>query len=236
MMHKGPSYYKRPSYYRFSSSNVQLTESDTDLGNVIPVLDGVVNDDGSNTLSGTFGGDSTTDNTTIYKSGGGVSDVTAQNLISNVSSALKGWEITNLATNGVVVDATKMAGFNIYIIDSDTLALIRSSSAAIFADFGIDSSNYYRLEIDKDELSVGWNWISTKSVVVGDLDETGTVTGTIDYFRLIIGTDDAADTWGSGDVVFDLLRTWDSADTKKGIKAGYPLVNESEVYAEIPVI
>jgi len=232
VLHKGPSYYKRPSYYRFGSGNVQLTESDTDLGTVIPVEDGVVNDDGSNTMTGRVGGSNSTDNTTTYKSGGGVSDVTAQNLIKNSSSTNGAWYISNLASAGVNVDISKYGGVNLYVKDQTTLDYFKSSGDCFELRFGSDVSNYYKKGFVVSDLSIGWNWV-TDNTIINTWTEVGTVAATVDYYEIIIYTNNASDVWNSGDVIADLCRTWDHDDTKKSIKTGYPLVNESEVYAEV---
>ena len=57
----------------------------------------MTNDDGSNAFTGSSGGDNSTDNTSVFKEGGGNTDVTAQNLIANDTNADKIWVISDLS-------------------------------------------------------------------------------------------------------------------------------------------
>ena len=86
---------------------------------------------------------------------------------------------------------------------------------------GSDSSNYYSLTKEASDLSVGWNWITSNTLTVAGLTETGTV-GTVDTFIINIITNNATDTFTTGDVVYDLLRTWEASDLVKSFASGYP--------------
>ena len=56
------------SQFKVGIGTTTPTGTDTDLEIAIPILDGTTNDDGSNTLTGRSGGDTSTKNTSIFKS------------------------------------------------------------------------------------------------------------------------------------------------------------------------
>lgn len=199
--------------------------ANTDLDYPVPIEHGTVNDDGDNTLTGSSGGDNTTDNTTTYKEGAGVFDVTAQNLIANNTNATKIWTISNLATLGTNIDGTKMFALWIYIKDAAALAKFLSAGTALEVKLGSDTSNYFSVTYTASALAVGWNWITSNKTIVNDLTETGTVSGDIDTFIIEITTNNATDTFVAGDVMFDLLRTWTDADTRIDFISGYPNID-----------
>ena len=201
----------------------------TQLDYPIPISNGTVNDDGSNTLTGSSGGDNSTDNTTTYKQGAGLSDNTAQNLIANDTNATKIWTISNLATAGTVITGTKPFAMWLYIKDQDALNKIVSVEVKL----GSDTSNYYSLTTLNANLSTGWNWITSNRDNVEDLTETGTVSGTIDTFIIEIVTNNATDEFVAGDVVYDLLRQWEESDLFKDIQTGYPTILATGLQARI---
>jgi hypothetical protein len=203
------------------------TISDTALEIAVPISDGTVNDDGSNTLTGSSGGDNSTNNTTTFKPGAGTTDVTAQNLIANSSNVTKIWTISNLATLGTNISGTQPFGLWFYILDATTLAKFLTSGTALEIKLGSDSSNYYSLTKTASDLSVGWNWITSNTVNVNTLTETGTVTGNIDTFIIEVTTNNATDTFIAGDVVYDLLRQWQTSDLFKIMESGFPSYNSS---------
>lgn len=114
--------YTVPSQFKVGTANGTPAIGDTDLDVPIPITDGTVNDDGSNQLTGSSGGDNTTDNTSIFKPGAGVSDDTAQNLIANGTNVSKVWSIANLAANGTNITGTQPVGYWLYIADATALA------------------------------------------------------------------------------------------------------------------
>jgi len=218
--------YSQPFNMRFGINQpTTITGAETDLDFPIPILDGTVNDDGNNQLIGATGGDNSTDNTTTFKPGAGVTDNTSQNLIANNSSTLKIWTIADLSINGNVIDITKYCGFWIYIKDSTTLDKFRTTSFSLQLKLGSNSSNTYFINIETSNLSTGWNWI-TDSDIVGDWSTDGTPAGNIDYFKILIVTKNATDTFIAGDVVFDLLRQWERSDTILAFDSGYPSFDE----------
>ena len=135
--------YTVPSVYKVGIGSTDPTVSDTDLTVAVPISDGTTNDDGSNTLTGSSGGDNSTNNTTTFKQGGGNTDVTAQNLISNGTSATKTWTIANLAAAGTVITATEPFGLWLYIADATTLAYFKDSGTAVQIRLGSEINNYY---------------------------------------------------------------------------------------------
>ena len=224
--------YTIPSQLQFGINNGTPLETDTGLDYPIPIDDGVVNDDGSNTLTGSSGGDNSTNNTSVYKPGAGTTDATAQNLIANNTNATKIWTISNLATAGNNIDGTKYIGLWLYIKNGTTLVKFFNGTC-IELKFGSDSSNYYSKTWDRSELSVGWNWLHSSTTAVEDLTETGTVSGNIDTFIIEITTINATDEFVAGDVVYDLLRTWDDADTLINFESGFPSFTEASQKVEV---
>lgn len=195
----------------------------TSIDNAIPISDGTVLDDGSNTFTGTSGGDNSTNNTSTYTEGAGVSDITAQNLIKNNGNTTAIWTIANLASAGTNATATSLTGLYFYILNATTLAKFVSSGTALEIKLGSDASNYYSKTYTAATLTVGWNWLN-----LGQLDsltETGTVSGNIDTYIIEVTTNNATDTFVAGEVIVDLLRQWVLADTKSGFTSGYPTFN-----------
>lgn len=215
-----------PSQFKVGIDNTSPSVSDIDLSMPIPISNGIINDTGENTMTGSNGGNNTTDNTSVYKIGASLMDNTGQNLNVNNTNANKTWLISNLATNGVVIDKTKYVGFWLYIKDQTTLDYFLNSGTCLEARFEVDSSNYFKLTYEKTNLSIGWNWINSNKILVENLTETGTIgTSTISGFRIIIITNNATDEWNEGDVVFDLLRQWSDSDLLKNFENGYPSIN-----------
>ena len=226
-----------PTQFKLGILNGTPDVTDTDLDTPIPYDDGTVNDDGSNLLTGSNGGDDSTDNTDTYKEGSTAiaTDNTAQNLNTNTSSATKQWAISNLATDGTVIDDTKYLTAWLYIADATTLAYFLSSGTALEIRVGSDASNYYSLTRTASELAVGWNWISSLPTIVSDLTQTGTVGTPIDYFSIIVTTNNATDSWNEGDVVYDLLRTFDDTDFSENVLTGYPIIDTTNLEVEYRV-
>ena len=212
---------------RVGIGTTAATISDTELEIAIPISDGTTNDDGSNQLTGSSGGDNSTDNTTTFKEGAGQSDVTAQNLIANNTNATKIWTISNLASAGTNIDASKPFGLWFYINDAADLAKFKSSGTALEIKLGSDSSNYFSLTKTASDLAVGWNWITSNKVDVVNLTETGTAGSPVDTFIIEVTTNNATDQFITGDVIYDLLRQWADSDLEKVFDSGYPAYNSS---------
>ena len=209
--------YLPPSQFKIGDhANVNILNTELDLS--FPISNGDVNDDGTNTLTGSSGGNNSTNNTVRYKPGAGTTDNTAQNLNVNDTSADKIFTIADLSTAGVAIDKTKYCGLWLYFRNDSLDELTTIDSVEI--RLGSDSSNYYYKKFDKSDLSDGWNWLYLG--IVEDLTETGTVGASIIYFYIKLTTNNATDIWAEADVVYDLLRQWEESDTLKDYMAGYP--------------
>ncbi len=213
----GATSFTAPAEFKVGQDQTTPEITDTDLDNPVPISNGTVNDDGDNQLTGSSGGDNTTDNTTTFKPGAGVSDVTSQNLIANNGNATKIWTIANLAANGSNITGTSRFSIWLYINDAADLAKFKSSGTVIEVKLGSAVGDYFSKTWERSELAVGWNWLNSGTTAVEDLTETGTVAGNIDTFIIEITTNNATDTFTTGDVLYDLLRTWVAGDLTKTI-------------------
>lgn len=215
----------QPSKFMVGISQTTPVVTDTALDVAIPISDGTTCDDGSNTLTGSSGGDNSTENTTTFKQGGGNSDATAQNLIANDTNATKLWTIADLDTAGSDATAAQYIGCWIYIINAAALAKFKTSGTCLEIRVGSDTSNYYAIEYTAADLAVGWNWVTGNTTALEDLTETGTVSGDLDTFQIAIITNNATDEFAEGDIVYDLLRQWEATDLTQNIETGWPTFN-----------
>ena len=209
--------YLAPSKFKVGTLNTTPSVIDLDLDYPIPITNGTVNDNGNNTLTGSDGGTDSTDNPTTFKEGAGTTDVTAQNLLTTGTNTTKTWSISNLATLGTIIDSAKYGGLWIYIKDSAALDKIVSLEFKL----GSDTTNYYSITFLNVGLTTGWNWMTSSSIISG-WTETGTVTGDIDIFVIEAITNADSDAFVSGDLVYDLLRTWAYTDTISDFVTDYP--------------
>ena len=205
--------YTVPSQFKVGISTTTPAVGDTDLGNSIPIGSGTINDNGDNTLTGSNGGDNSTDNTTTYKPGSGATDNTAQNLIANDTSITKTWVISDLSSLGTVCAADEYTSLWFYIKDATTLAKIVSVEFKL----GSDVSNYYSDIVLVANLLTGWNWVQMG--ILNTNTETGTVGSPIDYFEIEVITNNTTDEFIAGDVIYDLLRQYESLDILKTFKS-----------------
>ena len=211
-----------PTQFKVGISQTDPSVSTTSLDVVVPMLDGTFNDDGSNTLTGTNGAANSTDNIAVFKPAGVLTDVTAQNLLTTGSNATKTWTIANLASAGTVVDKTLPFGLWFYVLDTATLAKFLIAGTCLEIRIGSDASNYYSKTFETTDLAIGWNWITSNKVNIEDLTETGTVGSPVDYFEIEIITNNAADAFIAGDVVYDTLRSWATTDLIQNFVSDYP--------------
>lgn len=184
-------------------------------------------DNGDNQLTGSSGGDNSTDNSTTYKPGAGLSDNKSQNLIANGTNATKIWTIANLAALGSNASGTQPFGLWLYIKDATALAKFKSSGTCVEIKLGSDASNYYSKTWTAADLATGWNWLTSNTTNLNALTETGTVSGNIDTFIIEITTNLSTDTFVAGDVLYDLLRQWATSDLVKNFESGYPSLDET---------
>lgn len=207
--------------YKIGIKNKTPNIADNALTLLVPISNGTVNDAGNVNLTGATAGTNSTDNTTTYKEGAGVTDAKAQNLIKNNSNVLATWVNSNLAGVGANCDAAKYIGLWLYIKDAITLAKFKSSGTALEIRIGADSTtNYYSKVYTASQLAVGWNWLSDGLIL-----STWTVAGTpgvLNDFQIRIETNVLTDTFAAGDVVYDLLRQWQESDISGSYVAGYP--------------
>jgi len=218
-----------PTEFQIGIDNDTPNVADTALDNGIPIGNGTVNDDGSNTLTGSSGGDNTTNNTTTFKDGANTTDVTAQNLIANGTATTKIWTIADLASAGTDITAAQPYGLWFFIKDATALAKIVSFETK----FGSDSSNYFSKTVLVAAMTTGWNWITSGTTNVNALTETGTVSGDIDTFIIEIVTNLAADTFVAGDTIYDLLRQWATSDLTSTFVTGFPTFNTTNIEVSI---
>lgn len=213
--------YLPESQFTVGVNEITPSTSHTSLTEPIPIYDGVVNDDGTNTLTGSVAGENSTNNTTTFKPGGGVLDNTAQNLISNDTEDWKQWSISDLSSEGVNININQYCGLWLYfrnhVLDCFT------EENCIEIRLGSDDSNYYYKRFDKSQFNYGWNWLNLS--IVSSLNEEGSVVGDVSYFSIIIRTNNASDSWEEGDVVYDLLRQWDIDDLFKDYVTDYPQID-----------
>lgn len=207
-------------YFKVGSNSTQAQQADTDLSTAIPISNGTINDAGTVNMTGGTAGQNSTDNTTMYKQGGALTDNKAQNLIKDNTNVLATWLNANLAGSGSNCDATKYVGLWLYIKDATTLAKFVSLEIRIGAD---STANYYSKTYLAAALTTGWNWL-TDYALLSTWTATGTP-GTLNDFQLRITTVNATDTFVAGDVVYDLLRQWQASDQLKQLDSGYPSID-----------
>lgn len=210
--------------YKIGINNATPNTADATLTNIIPLDTGTVCDDGTNTLTGSNGGDDSTDNIVTYKEGANATDDTAQNLITTGSNTTKTWTIADLTVAGANCDATKYIGLWLYILDATTLAKFASTGTCLELRIGADiTTNYYSQVYEASDLSTGWNWLSDNELL-STWTDNGTP-GTLNDFAIIITTNNATDAFVAGDVVYDLLRQWEATDLVADTDIGYPTFN-----------
>jgi len=215
----------KPNAVKIGQEQSEPTIADTDLTQAVPISNGTVNDNGANQLTGSSGGDNTTDNTTTFKPGAGLSDDTSQNLIANNTSDTKIWTIADLSSLGNNITITQPFGLWFFILDQTTLDKFLTSGTVLEIKLGSDTSNYFSLTKEVSDLVIGFNWITSNTVNVEDLSETGTVTGNVDTFIIEVTTNNSTDTFIAGDVLYDLLRQWAISDLLKVEDTGYPITD-----------
>ncbi len=220
--------YTIPSVFKVGILNGTPLVSDTDLDVAIPISDGTVCDNGDNQLTGSGGGDNTTDNSTTYKEGAGETDAKSQNLIANGTSATKTWTIADLDTNGNDAVGTQPYGLWLNIKDATTLAKFKTSGTAIEIKLrtnGDAADKKYYDVFTASDLAVGWTWLTSNKVNVEDMGTGGggAPSGVLDEFIIEITTNNATDAFVAEDVMYDLLRQWATSDLTSTFVSGYPV-------------
>lgn len=225
--------YLVPDRYRIGTNNTSPSINAASVDNSIPIDNGTVLSNGTQTMTGSLGGDNTTNNVSVYKEGAGATDNTSQNLIANGTSAIKTWTISALTSNAT---ATSFIGQWLYIKDATALAKFATSGTAIEMRVGSDTSNYYYKQWTASQLSIGWNWLSSITTALNELSVTGVPSGNLDTLVIIIYTNNSSDTFVAGDVCYDLLRQWVEADAKLSFVAGYPSLDMTKLEATTRIL
>ena len=83
-MYKASPDYTNPSQIKVGTGTTEPTVSDTDLEDAVPIGSGTSLDVADVQMTGSDGGENTTDNTTIFKPGAEQTDDTAQNLLAKL--------------------------------------------------------------------------------------------------------------------------------------------------------
>lgn len=227
--------YTVPSQFKVGISNDTPSLSDTDLDIPVPISNGTVIDNGDNTLTGTGGGTSSTDNVSIYKEGAGQTDNHSQNLLANGTSATKEWYRSPLTAS---FTATQPFSLWLYIADATAYAKFLSAGTAFevrIRTSGDAANKSYYYQRTKAQLAVGWNYITSGTTNVNALSTGagGAPSGALNELRLLIYTNNAADTFSAGDVCYDICRQWATSDLYKTFSSGYPLLDETNMEVEI---
>jgi len=223
--------YTVPSKFSVGITNGTPSVGDTALDVRVPITNGTVIDDGQDQLTGSAGGSNSTDNTSVFKTGAGETDDTAQNLIANNSSSTKTWTISALDSN---FTATQFFSYWLYIKDATALAKFLSAGTALQVRIRTngDAANLsYLLSTTAANLSTGWNFITGGTTAVSSLTQGagGPPSGVLDEFIIEITTNNATDTFVAGDVVYDLMRQWQVSDLIKSFVTGYPVLDEANL-------
>jgi hypothetical protein len=230
--------YLVPTQFKVGISNSTPDVGDVDLDIAIPITDGTINDDGSNTgnLVGSAGGTTSTDNIITFKPGGGTTDVTAQNLLANGTSVSKTWTIANLAAAGTVMTASEPFGVWIYMDETAVYDLLAAAGTVLelrFRTNGDGAGLYFEYVRTKAQLTSGWNWVTSGTAIMSSLTQGGgDPSGVLDEVILIITTAVAATTFSAGECVWDLLRGWAESDLVKDYISGYPVIDETSFEVE----
>ena len=234
-IYKASPDYLVPSRFKVGISNGTPDIGDTDLDVAVPIANGTVVDDGQDLLTGSNGGDNTTDNTTTYKEGAGETDATSQNLIANNTNATKTWTLAALDAPFV---AAQPFGFWLYIKDATAYAKFLSAGTALqlrIRTNGDAANLHYLYNRTAAQLAIGWNWVTSGTTNVNGLTQGagGPPSGALNEFVLEIYTNNATDTFVAGDVLYDLMRTWTAANLIQTFDSGYPSIDETNYETEI---
>ena len=222
----------RISQFSVGIGTTNPSVADTSLEIPIPISNGSVRDNGDNQFTGSNGGDNSTDNTITFKPGAGVSDDTAQDLIANNGNATKTWTSPDLAVSGSDMVLGQPFAIWLFIKDATALAKFKTSGTALelrIRTNGDGGTLFFQVTRTAAQLATGWNWITTGSTNVEDLTQGGggAPSGDLDEFVIEITTNNATDTFTTGDVIYDLLRQWAASDLVKNMEPLFPSADES---------
>lgn len=227
--------YTVPSQFKVGIVGGTPNIADTDLDVAVPISDGTILLDGSTIFTGEDGADNSTSGTARYKEGAGTTDATSQNLLRSgtvSTTTANTWFTSTLNATGTT---SQDFGFWLYINGQKTLDGFGTtdSGTAVIAFMGSGTTNYYFLQRTKTQLSTGWNWLSS-GTIVSNLKAVGSPSGTVmNTFGVKINTSGTTIGFTSGSVLFDLARQWQDSDLVKNYESGYPIINETTLTSEI---
>jgi hypothetical protein len=214
----GSTLYTNPTVFELGTNNSTPSNLSTSIDYPIPISNGTVNDNAQYVWSGSLGGTTTTSNVSVYKEGAGQLDNTAQSLLTTGSNVVKQWTKSTISAN--VVKTQPISSW-IYIKDAATLAKFSTTTTALEIHYAADADNFYMLEKQSTDLATGWNLITSNKVLVSNLTVSGTAV-TLSRLDILIRTNNAADAFVAGDVVYDLTRQWATSDLQVGYDTSYP--------------
>lgn len=210
-----------PSKMRIGIGTTTPTMSDTVLANKVPVKDFDVVDDFEATTGWSAGTDSAvTTNNITFKEG---------SFSLNLAKTGTSGSVASMSKTTTSLDFTSK-DFWVWVYLTDKTDLV-SSGTALTIRFGSDSSNYYYLDVDIDDLSNGWNYVSFNSSSATGTTGSPTITA-CDYTYLAVNTDNNSDTFTANRVMFDEAKLASSTDYDFEILASYPSVDEVGLSAE----
>ncbi len=137
-----------------------------------------------------------------------------------------------------VIDGSNAEDIQIFVYFATSADFAKlESSDCLNVRVGNDSSNYYHINYDAADLTVGWNRLT---IPIANMTEVGTVDlSTLDYLRLTFTLQNITDTITSGNVLMDYwCLTWplDYDDTamhdeqyRVALQSGYPSRTNTQV-------
>ena len=221
--------YRPDSQFKVGITNPDASATSIDLKMPINITEDTINDDGNINLTGSVGGENTTDNTTIFKHGPGAYDNIAQNLLTNTTSTDKIW-----TASVVELEPEKFLGLWIYISDATALGKINEDINIKLRNSGDTENYYYELNFNKGDLETGWNFISSYPTKIEDLEtgSSGAPTGAINELIIKVVTENASDNFSEGDLVYDLLKSYTIDNIFKSFISGYPIIDLGNLEVE----
>ncbi len=211
--------YLAPTVFKVGVSSSTSTVSDTDLDKAVPISNGTVIDAADSSWTGSNAGQNSTNNTTTFKEGAGASDVTSQNMLGTNTNVLKTW-----TKGGLSMSSAQPISFWLYIKDITTLAKFKSSGTCVqlrIRTSGDAATSYYEKSWTITDLATLWNYLDAPDISTLSIG-AGAPSGALNEVIIEITTNNATDTFSTGDVIYDLLRQWADSDLIKTYVSGYP--------------
>ena len=123
--------------------------------------------------------------------------------------------------------ATEPFALWLYIKDATALAKFLTAGTCLEIQFrtnGDAANKYYEHTETVSNLIAGWTWVQSGTTAINALTQGagGAPSGVLNELIIQITTNNATDTFVAGDVVYDLLRQWATADLSKIFVTNYP--------------